>query len=179
METDNKQGNESVHQTTTDYSEIEGNYTYKLTPELILTPGMVYHWSSAGTQLRPYIKMTYALTPSWYTALRYRYEGNLYDSVDTHGNNARGNVNRIDLYLGWKYEQWVIQDNPVWYSHVNDFNYNNNQRHAWENDLVVRYNINKTWSPYIEWDYLGQQGIYHGENNLTENRYRVGVSIHL
>lgn len=179
METDNKQGNESVHQTVTDYNEIESNYKYKLTSGLTIIPGMVYHWSSAGTQLRPYIKMTYSITPGWYTAARYRYDWNQYDSRDIHGNYAKGSVNRIDLYLGWKNENWMIQDNPVWYSHVNDFNYNNNKRQSWENDVVIKYNINKTWSPYIEWDYLSQQGAYRGCNDLTENRYRVGVSINL
>lgn len=180
METDNKQGTDSYQkQSLSDYNEIEGNYRYKLTPDFHIIPGMVYHWSSAGAQIRPYVKLYYSITPSWYTAARYRYDWNQYDSTNIYGQTEKGSVNRVDLYLGWKNEHWMIQDNPVWYKHVNDIYYNNGKRDAWENDLVVKYNINKTWSPYVEWDYLSQQGSYEGRKGLTENRYRVGLSINL
>lgn len=180
MEADNKQGSNAYHkQSISDYNEIDGNYKYQITPDLAITPGTVYHWSSAGAQIRPYVKLLYNITPAWYTGVRYRYDWNQYDSKDIHGQDEKGSIHRIDLYLGWKNGKWTIQDNPVWYSRVNDIYFNNGKRHAYENDLVVKYNINKTWAPYVEWDYLGQQGAYHGRKGLTENRYRVGISINL
>ncbi len=177
METDNKQGTDNFDQSTTDYNEIEGNYKYNLSHSLSVQPGMVYHWSSAGTQIRPYVKFVLNMTDSVYTGIRFRYDWNQYDSTDLSGNPDKGSVERLDLYMGWQNKDWSIQDNPVFYRYVNDFHYNNGKRESWENDLVIRYKLNKTWQPYVEWDYMEQQGKYNGESGLTENRFRVGLSI--
>ncbi|MGG5964146.1 oligogalacturonate-specific porin KdgM family protein, partial [Salmonella enterica] len=67
--------------------------------------------------------------------------------------------------------------NPVFYRYVNDFHYNNGKKSAYENDLVVKDKLNKTWQPYVEWDYMEQQGKYDDESGLTENRFRVGLTI--
>lgn len=180
METDNKQGTDSFqNQSVSDYNEIEGNYKYKVANNFSITPGTVYHWSSNGAQVRPYVKFLYNIDTSWYTAIRFRYDWNQYDSKDIYGDKNKGSIYRVDLYLGWKNGNWQIEDNPVWYQYANDFYFNNNKRQAYENDLIVRYSVNKTWSPYVEWDYMGQQGSYDGRKGLTENRYRVGVSINL
>lgn len=177
METDNKQGNDNFDQSATDYNEIEGNYKYTLNELFSIQPGMVYHWGSEGAQIRPYVKFNWAMTESLYSAIRFRYDWNQYDSTDLSGNKNKGSVERVDLYFGWKNKYWDIQDNPVFYRYVNDFHYNNGKKNGYENDLVIRYKLNKTWQPYIEWDYLEQQGKYNGESGLTENRFRVGVSI--
>ncbi len=177
MEADNKQGNDNFDQSATDYNEIEGNYKYALNELFSVQPGMVYHWGSEGAQIRPYVKFNWAMTESLYSAIRFRYDWNQYDSTDLSGNKNKGSVERVDLYFGWKNKYWDIQDNPVFYRYVNDFHYNNGKKNGYENDLVIRYKLNKTWQPYIEWDYLEQQGKYNGESGLTENRFRVGVSI--
>lgn len=177
METDNKQGGDNFDQSTTDYNEIEGNYKYNLAQTVSVQPGAVYHWGSEGAQIRPYVKFSWQMTPSIHSGIRFRYDWNQYDSVDRTGCDDKGSAERIDLYLGWANKDWDIQDNPVWYHYVNDFYYNNNKHEAYENDLVIRYKRNKTWQPYIEWDYMGQQGKYDGDSSLTENRYRVGLSI--
>lgn len=177
METDNKQGTDNVDQTTTDYNEIEGNYKYNLTPSLVIQPGMVYHWSSAGAQIRPYAKFVWNMTDAFYSGIRLRYDWNQYDSINLAGNNDKSSAARVDLYFGWQNQKWSVQDNPVFYHYVNDFHYNNGKQSAWENDLVIRSKLNKIWQPYVEWDYMEQQGKYNGESGLTENRFRVGLTI--
>jgi oligogalacturonate-specific porin family protein len=177
METDNKQGGDNFDQSTTDYNELEGNYKYKPNDSVFIQPGMVYHWGSEGAQVRPYVKFGWNMTPSLYSAIRMRYDWNQYDSSDLSGERTKGSQARLDLYLGWRNNRWDIQDNPVFYRYVNDFHFNNGKKNAWENDLVIRYKLNKTWQPYVEWDYMGQQGKYDGEAGLTENRFRLGLSI--
>jgi len=179
METDNKQGSEDFDQSTTDYNELEGNYKYHLNSSLYAQPGMMYHWGKEGAQFRPYVKFGWKMTQAWYSAIRFRYDWNQYDSVDLNGENHKGSQERIDLYLGWQNKDWDIQDNPVFYRYVNDFHFNNGKQNSWENDLVIRYKHNKTWQPYVEWDYMEQQGKYNGESGLTENRFRIGLSINL
>ncbi|KFC06202.1 N-acetylneuraminic acid outer membrane channel protein [Trabulsiella guamensis ATCC 49490] len=179
METDNKQGVDGFDQSSTDYNEIEGNYKYKLTDTVAMQPGMVYHWGGDGAQIRPYVKFVWNMTPATWSGIRFRYDWNQYDSTDLSGNQDKASVGRVDLYFGWQNDKWYIQDNPVFYRYVNDFNYNNDKQSAWENDLVIKYKLSKVWQPYIEWDYMGQQGSYQGRRGLTENRYRVGISINI
>ncbi|EAN2925386.1 porin [Salmonella enterica subsp. houtenae] len=177
METDNKQGDDKFDQSTVSYNEIEGNYKYTLNPKITIQPGMIYHWSTDGAQIRPYVKFIWGMTDSIYSGIRFRYDWNQYDSTDLSGNQDKGSVERLDLYLGWQNQYWSIQDNPVFYRYVNDFHYNNGKKSAYENDLVIKYKLNKTWQPYVEWDYMEQQGKYNGESGLTENRFRVGLTI--
>ncbi|EOF6275642.1 oligogalacturonate-specific porin KdgM family protein [Salmonella enterica] len=177
METDNKQGDDNFDQSTVSYNEIEGNYKYTLNPKITIQPGMIYHWSTDGAQIRPYVKFIWGMTDSIYSGIRFRYDWNQYDSTDLSGNQDKGSVERLDLYLGWQNQYWSIQDNPVFYRYVNDFHYNNGKKSAYENDLVIKYKLNKTWQPYVEWDYMEQQGKYNGESGLTENRFRVGLTI--
>lgn len=179
METDNKQGGNDFDQSTTDYNELEGNYKYALTDTTYAQPGMVYHWGGDGAQFRPYVKFGWNMSDAWFSGIRFRYDWNQYDSTDLNDDQDKGSQERMDLYLGWKNKEWNIQDNPVFYRYVNDFHFNNGKKNAWENDLVVRYTHNKTWQPYVEWDYMEQQGKYDGEAGLTENRFRVGLSINL
>jgi hypothetical protein len=179
METDNKQGVDGFDQSATDYNEIEGNYKFKLADTVTMQPGMVYHWGSEGAQIRPYVKFVWNMTPSTWSGIRFRYDWNQYDSTDLSGNREKASAGRLDLYLGWQNDKWYIQTNPVFYRYVNDFNYNNKEQSAWENDLVIKYKLNKVWQPYIEWDYMGQQGSYQGRKGITENRYRVGISINI
>lgn len=180
METDNKQGSDNnIDQTSTDYNELEGNYKYGLTNAVYIQPGGVYHWSSNGTQVRPYVKFGWNMTEAWFAGIRFRYDWNQYDSADMNGEENKGSQERVDYYLGWHNKTWDIQDNPVMYRYVNDFHFNNGKKSAWENDLVVRYKHFKTWSPYVEWDYMEQQGSCDGTSGLTENRFRVGLSINL
>ncbi|HCL5251670.1 TPA: porin [Salmonella enterica] len=177
METDNKQGDDNFDQSTVSYNEIEGNYKYILNPKITIQPGVIYHWSTDGTQIRPYVKFVWNITDSIYSGVRFRYDWNQYDSTDLSGNQDKGSVERLDLYFGWQNEYWSIQDNPVFYRYVNDFHYNNGKKSAYENDLVIKYKLNETWQPYVEWDYMEQQGKYDHESGLTENRFRVGLTI--
>jgi hypothetical protein len=177
METDNKQSNDNLDQSTISYNEIEGNYKYKLSPMVAIQPGIVYHWSTDGAQVRPYVKIIWNMTDTVYSGVRFRYDWNQYDSKDLSGTQDKGSVERLDLYLGWQNEYFSIQDNPVFYRYVNNFHYNNSKKSAYENDLVIKYKLNKTFQPYVEWDYMEQQGKYNSESGLTENRFRIGLTI--
>ena len=117
------------------------------------------------------------MTDTVYSGVRFRYDWNQYDSKDLSGTQDKGSVERLDLYLGWQNEYFSIQDNPVFYRYVNDFHYNNGKKSAYENDLVIKYKLNKTFQPYVEWDYMEQQGKYNSESGLTENRFRIGLTI--
>ena len=40
------------------------------------------------------------MTESLYSAIRFRYDWNQYDSTDLSGNKNKGSVERVDLYFG-------------------------------------------------------------------------------
>ncbi|WP_275668855.1 oligogalacturonate-specific porin KdgM family protein, partial [Salmonella enterica] len=85
---------------------------------MTIQPGMIYHWSTDGAQIRPYVKFIWGMTDSIYSGIRFRYDWNQYDSTDLSGNQDKGSVERLDLYLGWQNQYWSIQDNPVFYRYV-------------------------------------------------------------
>lgn len=176
--TDKTDGSHSFGDSTTDYNEIEANYSWPLTDKWSIQPGGVYHWSSNGTQLRPYLRVNYKVTPDLNVGLRYRYDYNTYETVNSAGESHRDSVNRFDLFIGYKLnEQWSVLYQGTVYKHVNDdYKYKNNKSSATENAFTLRYKWNDWFSPYIEYDYLGKQGYHDGEGSISESRYRVGVT---
>lgn len=61
--TDRADGSHSFGDSTVDYNEIEANYSWPFADKWALQPGGIYHWSSKGTQLRPYLRVNYKATP--------------------------------------------------------------------------------------------------------------------
>ena len=196
METDNKNNknngkgpngadqSDSAHSLgdiTSDYNEIETNYTYKLTDKWSLQPGGILHWSSKGTQLRPYFRINYKITPDLSTSLRYRYDYNDYETTNDNGEYHRDSVNRLDLYLRYKInDTWSVQYQGTVYKHASDqYEYKNGKTWSTENAFSLRYKWNDWFSPYIEYDYLDRTGYYDGEGNIPESRYRIGMTFTL
>lgn len=88
---------------------------------MALQPGGIYHWSSKGTQLRPYLRVNYKATPDLTFGLRYRYDYNTYETVNSAGESHRDSVNRLDLYVAYKFNaQWSALYQGTVYRHVND-----------------------------------------------------------
>ncbi|HEY2451123.1 MAG TPA: oligogalacturonate-specific porin KdgM family protein [Scandinavium sp.] len=168
----------SLGDTTTDYNEIETNYTLPLSDKWDFQPGGIYHWSSNGTQLRPYLRVNYKITSDLTTGFRYRYDYNDYETKDTSGESHRDSVNRFDIFLGYKINpQWSVLYQGTAYKHVNDdYKYKNEKSWATENAFTLRYKWNSWFSPYVEYDYLDQQGYYEGEEGISESRYRIGMT---
>lgn len=179
--TDKSDGAHSWGDSTTDYNEIETNYSLRLSDKLTFQPGGIYHWSSNGTQLRPYLRLNYKITPAFTTGLRYRYDYYTYETKNSVGEYHRDSVNRFDLYFGYKINpQWSVQYQATAYKHANDdYKYKNGKSWATENAFTLRYKWNDWFSPYIEYDYLDQQGYYEGESGISESRYRIGMTFTL
>ncbi|MCS2158274.1 oligogalacturonate-specific porin KdgM family protein [Scandinavium sp. H11S7] len=165
----------------TDYNEIESNYTLHLSDKWDFQPGGIYHWSSNGTQIRPYLRLNYKITPVLSTGIRYRHDFNMYETKDISGEEHRDSVRRVDIYLGYKINpKWSVGYQGTAYKHVDDdYKYKNDKTWATENAFTLRYKWNSWFSPYVEYDYLDQQGYYEGEDNLSESRYRIGMTFTL
>lgn len=69
--TDKTDASHSFGDSTVDYNEIEVNYSWPFAEKWALQPGGIYHWSSKGTQLRPYFRINYKATPDLTFGLRY------------------------------------------------------------------------------------------------------------
>ncbi|MCK7451631.1 oligogalacturonate-specific porin KdgM family protein [Enterobacter chengduensis] len=171
----------SFGDSTTDYNELESNYTWRFADKWNLQPGGIYHWSSKGTQLRPYIRINYLPGADWSLGLRYRYDYNTYETLNDEGESHRDSVNRLDLFVGYKFNsEWSFLYQGTAYKHASDnYTYKNNKTWATENAFTLRYKWNKWFSPYVEYDYLDQQGYYEGEDNVSESRYRIGMTFTL
>ncbi|MEG3133042.1 oligogalacturonate-specific porin KdgM family protein [Rouxiella sp. T17] len=162
------------------YNEIDTNYTIHLTDKLSLKPGHLLHWSSAGTRLGPYLKLSYDVRKDLNLGIRYRYDYNLFHSTDLNDNNSRAQQQRWDGYITYQMnDKWMTAWQTTVYTYVNDYRYNNNKTWATENAFVIQYKLTPTVAPYIEYDYLDKQASYNGKKNITENSYRVGISITL
>lgn len=92
--TDKTDASHSFGDSTVDYNEIEVNYSWPFAEKWALQPGGIYHWSSKGTQLRPYFRINYKATPDLTFGLRYRYDYNTYETVNSVGESHRDSVNR-------------------------------------------------------------------------------------
>ncbi|MBB1200107.1 porin [Enterobacteriaceae bacterium 89] len=178
---DKSDSSHSFGDSKTDYNEIETNYKWNLNDKWSLQPGGIYHWSSNGTQIRPYFRVNYKITPQFTSGLRYRYDYNTYETTNSQGESHRDSVNRLDLYLGYKInDKWSVGYQGTAYKHASDdYKYKNDKTWATENAFTLRYKWNNWFSPYIEYDYLDQQGYYEGEDNLSESRYRIGFTFTL
>lgn len=178
---DKSDSSHSLGDSITDYNEIETNYRWAFAEKWSLQPGGIYHWSSKGTQLRPYIRLNYKATADTTLGLRYRYDYNTYETVNDNNESHRDSVNRFDLYVGYKFnDQWSALYQGTAYKHAsNDYNYKNNKSWAAEHAFTLRYKWNSWFSPYVEYDYLDQQGYYEGEDNISESRYRIGMTFTL
>lgn len=179
--TDKSDSAHSLGDITSDYNEIETNYTYKLNDKWNLQPGGILHWSSNGTQLRPYIRVNYKITEKLSSGLRYRYDYNDYETKNSDGESHRDSANRLDLYFGYKINpQWSLSYQGTVYRHASgDYEYKNGKQWSTENAFGVRYKWNKYVSNYVEYDYLDKQGYYDGEGDRAESRYRVGITFYL
>lgn len=178
---DKSDGAHSLGDSTVDYNEIESNYTLHLSDKWSLQPGGIYHWSSKGTQIRPYLRLNYKFTPDFSAGFRYRYDYNTYETEDSSGEMHRDSVNRMDIFLGYRINSKLnVAYQGTVYKHADDdYKYKNDKTWATENAFIVRYKWNSWFSPYVEYDYLDQQGYYEGEDNIPESRYRIGMTFTL
>jgi len=179
--TDKSDSSHSLGDITTDYNEIETNYTYKLNKKWSLQPGGILHWSTNGTQIRPYIRLNYKISDNLNSGLRYRYDYNDYETKNTDNELHRDSVNRLDLYLGYKINStWSLNYQGTIYRHTSaDYEYKNGKSWSTENAFTVRYKWNNTVSNYAEYDYQDKTGYYDGEGNKAESRYRIGITFNL
>lgn len=178
---DKSDSSHSLGDISADYNEIETNYTYKLSDKWNFQPGGIIHWSSNGTQLRPYIRLNYKITDTLSTGLRYRYDYNDYETKDANKESHRDSANRLDLYLGYKITpMWSVNYQGTVYRHASDgYEYKNGKQWSTENAFSVRYKWNNTVSNYVEYDYLDKTGFYDGEGDKAESRYRIGITFNL
>lgn len=159
------------------YNEQETNYTINLNDSWALRPGMLTHWDKNGTRFGPYLKLSWDASKNLNLAIRYRYDYNVYSSVDSEGNNAHNNQHRYDGYLTYRINDlWTASWQTTLYTRQNNFRYGNHKSWATENAFVLQYKLTPSITPYIEYDYLDRQGVYQGIDNITENSYRIGVT---
>lgn len=165
---------------TSDATELEVNYTTPLTDKWALQPGGILHWSNNGSQLRPYIRLNYQITPQWSSGIRYRYDYNNYETINSNGGSHRDSVNRFDIFLGYKLTPALtLSYQGTAYKHSsNQYNFKNHQTWATENAVNLNYKWNKAFASYVEYDYLDKQGYYKGQDNISASRYRVGVTFY-
>lgn len=142
------------------------SYQFNTAPAVIFQPGMALETSSSKAIYKPYFRAQYNFDNGVYVAARYRYEysrDNAEDKEDEH-------VNRGDIWLGYKINQWGFEGNYV-YKKSDDYIKYANEKDDYELDLKVSYSIDKNWRPYAQ---IGNVSVI-SDSDDRQTRFRVGL----
>ncbi|ECA8971158.1 porin [Salmonella enterica subsp. enterica] len=146
-------------------SEYSLNYTYQISPQFRIQPGMELEVASAKSIYKPYLRSWYNFDSGIYLSLRYRYE---YVRETTAGKEDE-HINRGDIWLGYRWQNLTFETNYV-YKSSDTLKYNN-KKDDYEYNGRVAWGINSEWTPYIE---VGNVSVYTTQDD-RQTRFRVGA----
>ncbi len=173
-------GKGSLNEFRSDFNEIEAWYLYKTSPDLTVIPGGFLTWSSAGSAIKPYVRVNWGFAPTWRADVRARYDHNNYDvSTNWHMPADQAHYGRNDQ---WQFDfwltKWIGDKTAVEYNYAwnrkddNQFVYNNGRNWQYLNNLKVSYALQPNLIPYAEVGYLGKVASLANDDN--EWRLRIG-----
>lgn len=149
-------------------TEYNINYQYKITPAFNIQPGFILETGSSKAIYKPNLRSQYNFDNGIYVAGRYRYE---YTRETTKGKDDE-HLNRGEGWLGYRFDSWRFELNYI-YRKSDQIRYNN-KKHDYEYNSKVAYNINKSWTPYVE---LGNVSVNRYKSD-RQTRYRAGLQYH-
>lgn len=142
------------------------SYQFSALPQLFIQPGFGLETSSSKAIYKPYLRGQYNFSNGFYIAARYRYE---YTRDTTHGRDDE-HINRGDIWLGYKMQDWAFEANYL-YKKSERYNIYDYGKDDYELDLKITYNIDKNWHPYTQ---LGNVSV-RGNSGDRQTRYRIGL----
>jgi hypothetical protein len=159
-------------------TELVAWWTYKISPDLYLRPGLSTVVNASGTTSRPYAVLGFKIDGQWDASLRYRPNFRNYDTKDLGGQLARDNNHNLTLWAGYRYSESVNFEYQLDYlKKANNYNFDNGKKTIFEHEVVATFpnGFGKGLTPYILIDHLGDS-IVSGQKK-THWRPRAGIKI--
>ena len=155
--------------------EFTVSYNHKLSPQSTLTPAFQMDSSKDSTSYKFGLKYTYKINDTFYVATRYRMDmkkldrdqvnsdlpDHIKDDQDTH---------RIEGWVGYTPAgKWAFEYQAIYFK-TNYIRYDN-KKSDYEQNLIVKYKINKQWAPFME---IGDVKV-NSTSDDRQARWRLGV----
>lgn len=147
--------------------EITANWLLHPSTQINLLPGINLVSNDSRTIYRPFVRLQYNFSDTFYTAIRYRYEYMRYTNNSTKEDSK---TNRGDLWLGYNINKFTFLFNYV-YKNSEDSILANNKKWDQEFDVKIGYKINKQWLPYFH------IGNISGSTTTSERQTRLRVGL--
>ncbi|MCO8163140.1 oligogalacturonate-specific porin KdgM family protein [Pseudomonas sp. 21LCFQ010] len=155
--------------------EFTVDYNYKLSAKSTLQPLFIMDSVKDATTYKFGLKYTYKIDDAWYVATRIRHDARRLDRdvIDrSKDDRAKDNQNttRFEGWLGWTPSgPWAFEYQYIYFD--TDYIRYDNKKSDYEQNMVVKYKINKQWQPFME---VGDIKV----NSTTDDRqarWRVGI----
>lgn len=159
-----------------DGHEFLMDYQYKLDKKWTLIPSVDFVGTESAVTYRPALRVNYKPNDKLALGVRYRYEVRKLDRDKIDKSAAdRGrqdqHTDRYDIFLDYATGgSWSFGYNLTYFD--SDFIRYDNKKHDYEQNLTVRYRINKRWVPSIE---LGDVKV-NATDNDRQLRFRAGIT---
>lgn len=134
--------------------EFTADYNYKLSANSSLQPAFQMDSGKDFTTYKFGLKYNYKITDEWYVATRVRYDAKSLDrdQIDrSKDDRAKDNQNttRLEGWLGYTPKgPWGFEYQYIYFD--TDYIRYDNKKSDYEQNLIVRYRINKQWQPFME-----------------------------
>lgn len=155
--------------------EFTVDYNYKLSPQSALIPSFQIDSSKDSTTYKVGLKYNYKINDTWYAAARVRQDAKSLDrdQVDhSKANRAKDdqNTTRLEGWLGYTPKgPWAFEYQYIHF--ITDYIRYDNEKSDYEQNLSVKYKINKQWAPFME---VGDIKVSSTTDD-RQARWRVGI----
>jgi len=155
--------------------EFTVDYNYKLSPKSTLTPAFQMDSSKDATTYKFGLKYNYKISDTWYVATRVRHDArNLdRDQIDhSKADRAKDNQNttRLEGWLGYTPNgPWAFEYQYIYFD--TDYIRYDNKKSDYEQNLIVKYKLNKQWAPFME---VGDIKV-NAYTDDRQARWRLGI----
>ncbi|MGF1682784.1 oligogalacturonate-specific porin KdgM family protein [Photobacterium minamisatsumaniensis] len=153
--------------------EFEATYKFSINESTYWSPGLVLVTAPNWTEYRPYLKLGTSFDNGLSVTGRYRYnwsnDANGKTYLDGSG-NTRGASNQFDLWLSKSVGDWGFMYNPR-YRFQDGVDQGTGRDDYWEHTVMVNYQLNETWTPYMELVSLDET--YVNEAGKREQDYAI------
>lgn len=155
--------------------ELTTSYQYRYSAVSTFQPAIQLESDDKGTTYKFGLKYTRKLNDSFYVAARYRFDARklnrdlIDDDVPDRGSDNR-NTNRYEGWLGYTPAGKLSYEYQYIHFETDYIRYDN-KKSDYEQNLIVKYKMDKSWSPFIE---IGDVKV-SATDDERQLRLRVGV----
>lgn len=161
------------------YSEMHQNgaefgisYQFKPFDGWTFQPGFNAEFTSGNAAIyKPLFRVQYTFDNGFYIAARYRYEYTRNNDENVGSQKADEHLHRYEGWLGYRYGDWRGEFNYIW-RNSDQNRWHGNHTTDYEYDFKLSYDINKSWTPYIQVGNVKKQGT---KSDHRQTRYRIGI----